>query len=198
MKKLTFCLLALTLAFTSCEKLDFGNKDKDCDFVYPITLMMPDDGVVTVNDEDEFDAAFEAWKTNNPNSTTKPSFQYPLQMTNVKDEIITVNNDIELKKAFVACDKHDKDDCGKDDKDEDKKECFELVYPITMTMSDSTTITGSDKEALGVAVKNWYTANPNSTEKPTFNYPIQITFKDETTETINNDAELKIAYDDCK
>ena len=199
MKKLTFCLLALTLVFTSCEKLELGkkDKDKDCDFVYPITLVMPDDGIVTVNDEDEFDAAFENWKTQNPNSTAKPAFQYPIQMTNLKDETITINDDDELEKAFAGCKKYEKEDCGKDEH-KDKKECFDLVYPITMTMPDATTVTGNDKEALGTAIKNWYIANPTSTEKPAFNYPIQITFEDGTTKTISNDTELETAYDDCK
>lgn len=189
--------MALALAFTSCEKLDFGEKDKECDLVYPITLVMPDDGILTVNNEDELETAFENWEIANPNSTTKPAFQYPIQMTNLKDETITVNDDDELEKAFTACEKHEKEDCEKDE-DKDEKECFDFVYPVSMTMPDGTTVTGNDEDALDTALKNWYNANPNATDEPTFDYPLQIIFEDGTTKTINNETELKDAYDDCK
>jgi hypothetical protein len=177
----------------------------DCDFVYPVTLVMPDDELVAVNNEDEFDQAYEDWFTNNPNSNEEPAFQYPLQMTNSEGETVTVNNDEELEAAFEDCYDYDDDHCGgKDDCDDDdecqwyeKEECFDLVYPVTMTMPDGTIITGTDDDSLETAIKNWYDANPNSTQEPVFNFPIQITYEDGTIDTLNNDTELWDAYEKC-
>ena len=67
-----------------------------------------------------------------------------------------------------------------------------------MTMPDGTTVTGNDEDSLKAAIDNWYTANPNSTAEPTFVYPITITFDDGTTQVINNDTELRTAYEDCE
>jgi hypothetical protein len=205
MKKLAFSftlMILVSLTYQSCDLVDgFDKDDKDCDFVYPITLVMPSDELVTVNNEDELDTAFENWEANNANSTEKPTFQYPLQMTNSDGETTTINNDDELKKAFEDCEKHDKDECKNDDKDYDdwdKKDCFDFVYPVSMTMPDGATVTGADEDALDTAIKNWYIANPNSTAEPTFNFPIQIEYEDGTIKTINDNTALEVAYDDCK
>lgn len=209
MKKLMLSLatiMLVALTYQSCDLIEGLDRDResDCDFVYPITLVMPDDELVTVNDEDEMDTAYEDWFTDNPNSREEPGFQYPLQMTNSDGESVTVNNDEELEAAFEDCYEYDKDECGdRDDcKDEcgwyEKEECFDFVYPVTMTMPDGSIITGTDADSLESAIKSWYDANPNATQEPTFNYPIQITYDDGTVDTLNNDTDLRDAYEKCE
>jgi len=46
-------------------------------------------------------------------------------------------------------------------------------------------------------IDNWYDANPTATDEPTFVYPIQLLYEDGTTTTINDEDELKTAYDAC-
>jgi len=201
MKNLKFSLLTLALvavAFTSCENFDLFDLDKEdyCEFVYPFDMVLPNDEVVTVNDEDEFDAVYEDWKTNNPDSNEEPAFSYPIQIINSDGETVTVNSDEELEAAFDDCKKRKKD-CDHDCDDDDKEDCFDFVYPIIMTMPDNTTVTGNDEDELKTAIENWYDANPTAIGEPTFVYPIQITFEDGTTQTINNDEELEAAKDDC-
>jgi len=191
--------LALTaFTFTSCENFDLFDLDKEgyCDYVYPFDMVLPNDEVVSVNDEDEFDAVYEDWKTNNPNSTDEPTFSYPIQVIDSEGETITVNSDDELDAAFEDCGKR-KGKCDDDCDDKDEEVCFDFVYPITMTMPDSTTITGDDEAALKTAIDNWYDANPTATDEPTFVYPIQLLYEDGTTTTINDEDELKTAYDAC-
>ena len=148
-----------------------------------------------MNNEDEFDAVYEDWKTNNPNSIEEPTFSYPIQVINSDGETVIVNNDDELKVAFEDC-KKGKGDCDKDC-DDDKEDCFDFIYPITMTMPDATTVTGTDEGDLKTAIDNWYDTNPTATGEPTFVYPIQIVFEDGTTQTINDDSELDAAKDNC-
>lgn len=207
MKKLMFSLAAmalLALTIQSCDMIEAFEKNKEgvCDFVYPITLVMPDDATVAVNDEEELETAFEDWEDNNPNSDEKPTFQYPLEMVNIDGETITVNNDDELEEAFEEC-KDYEGHCGKDKDDDcddkwyEKDDCFDLIFPVTVIFPDSTTSTVNDEDALETAIEGWYDANPNATAKPTFSFPIQIKYEDGTIETINSEMELEEAYDDC-
>jgi uncharacterized protein YeaC (DUF1315 family) len=79
-----------------------------------------------------------------------------------------------------------------------RNSCFELVYPITMTMPDGTTITGDDKEALRDLIKDWYENNTDVDEKPALVYPIEVVLEDETTVTVNSAEELAALKEDCR
>lgn len=206
MKRLIFSVMVValtTLTFTSCENFDLFDKDWDkegyCDFVYPFDMVLPSDEIITVNNEEEFDAVYENWERDDIESEKEIAISYPIQVNNSKGETVTVVNDEELEAAFEDC-RDKKDDCDRDcddDYDDDKEDCFDYVYPITMTMPDGTIVTGNDEDALKLAVDNWFTANSNSTGEAAFVYPIQIIYEDGTTETINDDDELKAAYEDC-
>ena len=102
--------------------------------------------------------------------------------------------------AFSSCENSgkgfDKDIFDKD-YDKDKVECIEVIYPITYTMPDGTTISG-EEEAIETDMKAWYVANPTSEEKPTLNYPVDyIVLKTGETETANNDDEMIFAKKNC-
>jgi glutathione peroxidase-family protein len=102
---------------------------------------------------------------------------------------------------FTACEKSDsasdknfeKDEWEITDKegdDKDKKDCFNLIYPVTYTMPDGTNISGDDEEALWGAIKVWYENHPDVKEEPSLNYPIQIAFPDsDVPVTVNNEEE---------
>ncbi|MFK8005352.1 MAG: hypothetical protein AB8H03_03235 [Saprospiraceae bacterium] len=103
--------------------------------------------------------------------------------------------------TFSSCDNSginlDKDKWEKD-YDKDKEACIELIYPIIYTMPDGATITGDDEEAVEVAMKTWYEANPTSEEKPILNYPVDyIVLLTDETQTANNEEELIFAKKDC-
>lgn len=104
--------------------------------------------------------------------------------------------------AFSSCDKEGKDfkkDFDKDyekNYDKDKKDCFELVYPVTYTMPDGTTITG-DEATVWTAIKGWYEDHPGSAEKPSLNYPIDVVFEDGDTKSINDEEEIILLKKAC-
>lgn len=90
----------------------------------------------------------------------------------------------------------DKDGFEKDF-DKDKEACIELVYPISYTMPDGTTIAG-EEEAIETAMKTWYEDNPTSEEEPILNYPVDyIVLKTGESETAENEDELVFAKKDC-
>lgn len=80
--------------------------------------------------------------------------------------------------------------------DRGKGKCFDFVYPISFTMPDGITITVENKDDWG-GIKAWYDANPDVKERPQLQYPVNIIFKDGTIKTINNEEELKSAYEEC-
>ena len=59
------------------------------------------------------------------------------------------------------------------------------------------TATINDEDALWDTVEDWYEANPNSTEDPTLQYPVNILLEDSTAVTLNNDDELDELIEDC-
>ena len=166
-------------------------KDWKCfNLVFPVTFDMTDGSTITVtsNDEDGW-TEIKAWYEANPDSEEKPALQYPVDIVYEKDETtVTINNDDEMRGAY----RH----CGGRDDDRDRA-CFALVYPVTFIMPDGSTITVADREDWA-ELKAWYEANPDSEERPTLQYPVDITYRDGTTQTINNDEEMRIAKEDCR
>lgn len=69
---------------------------------------------------------------------------------------------------------------------------FDFVYPITYNMPDGTTITVEDREGMS-AMKAWREANPDNTERPTLQFPVDVVV-DDVTITINNEEEMKALY----
>ena len=165
-------------------------KDWKCfNLVFPVTFDMTDGSTITVtsNDEDGW-TEIKAWYEANPDSEEKPALQYPVDIVYEKDETtVTINNDDEMRGAYRHCG-------GRDDRD---RACFALVYPVTFIMPDGSTITVADREDWA-ELKAWYEANPDSEERPTLQYPVDITYRDGTTQTINNDEEMRIAKEDCR
>lgn len=90
-----------------------------------------------------------------------------------------------------------------DDKDEggDKESCFDLVFPISVTMPDLSVITEDDEDSLWSSIKTWYELNPDVEEKFKFNYPITIFFPEDDKQVIITSAEKleeikKYCYED--
>lgn len=161
---------------------DFADKDKCFEFVYPLTFNMPDGTSVTINNEDEMIRAKKAWAE----AGIRPILQYPLDV-NFKGKIITLKNEREMKRIKEACDNY-------------KKKCFAMIYPVTYIMPDGTEIIVSSNNEEGWAdVKAWYVAHPDVAKRPTVKYPVDIKYKkDGTIVTINNNEEMKRAYESCK
>ena len=78
-----------------------------------------------------------------------------------------------------------------------KKECFELVFPIDAIAPDGTVISAEDEDEFYDQIKVWYENNPDSKEKPSLSYPIDIKVKGDKLITINNAEEMIKMKDFC-
>jgi len=176
------------------DKSDWDRDDdkgdwKCFDLVLPVTYVMPDGSTITVNSNDEDDwVQLKAWYDANPNSEEKPTLQYPVDIsfeTRDGSITVTVTNDEEMRNAYLRCG-------GRDD---DDRECFELILPVSFVMPDGSTIT-VENDSDWVDLRSWYEENPDAEGRPELQYPVDILFDDETV-TINNPEEMNIVKREC-
>ena len=88
------------------------------------------------------------------------------------------------------------------EKDRDDWRCFYMVFPVTFVMPDGSTITvASDDESGWSELKSWYESNDAYDSRPSIQYPIDIVFdseEGEISETIHNDEDMDLAFEECK
>ncbi len=91
-------------------------------------------------------------------------------------------------------------DGTKDDKSDNyKRDCFELIYPVTFIMFDESEIivNGKDDADGWGEIKAWYEAHPDVAQKPALKYPVDIKWKDGTVTTITGNEEMRRAKASC-
>jgi hypothetical protein len=78
-----------------------------------------------------------------------------------------------------------------------RSKCFEFVFPIDFIMADATSITLNSKEDWTL-IRDWYTVNPDVTERPELVFPVDVTLEDGTVQTLIDSDELATVKDSCK
>ncbi len=92
-----------------------------------------------------------------------------------------------------------REDYDRSDEHDGDWKCFGIVYPISFNMPDGTVLeVTEDSEDGWSGIKLWYEQNPNSDERPSIQFPIQIIFDDNDIITVNDEDELKEAYSGCR
>ena len=177
------------------DKSDWDRDDdkgdwKCFDLSLPVSYIMPDGSTITVENEEDWDT-LKDWYETNPGSEEKPELQFPVNVE-FDDETVTVDSAEELRELTQ--------ECWRDQSE--AQECFELVFPVTFIMPDGSTITvETDDDAGWQQVKDWYDANPDSDERPTLEFPVDITYETEdgdTTFTVENDEEMEHVKRRCR
>ncbi len=182
--------------------------DVDCFKIqYPLTYMLPNGTTKTVDDEEAAMEMFHDWFRDNPDTREFPTLHYPITIVFDDGTEQTIASEEELLQAY--------EDCWKDEdwKDEDRKDgwldawisdslCFEIEYPISVTMPDNSVITGADADALKDAIETWYENNPNTNGYVAINFPITLNYGPDSTgkdvkKVINDIKEYFIAVGDC-
>lgn len=167
------------------------NQDKEEDkgkvecfkLIFPLSITLPDASVIS-GDEKELWEAIKAWYNSNPDVDAKPSLNYPVQVL-WKDEIEkTIVDEKEMEIAKKYC-------------DQEKKDCFQLIYPIVWIMPDGEELTMEDEKDWD-AIKNWYEVHPDSDGKFLLSYPVEILLEDGFQKTIANDEEMEMVKKECK
>lgn len=77
-------------------------------------------------------------------------------------------------------------------------DCFDFVFPITVSFPDGTTTEAEDEEALKELMKAWRMDNRGAEEKPTFVMPFDIETEDGETLTIETEEAFQAVLEECK
>ncbi len=154
-------------------------------FVFPITFIMPDDSAITLNTRADW-VLIRQWYRAHPDANERPNLVFPVDIMFRDGEVQIILDATELWEVKKAC-----------KEDRDKKKCFRLVLPVTFTMPDDTSITVNTKDDWSL-LRQWYIAHPDVTERPELNYPVDIMYRDNTIVTINDQAEMLAAKEDCR
>lgn len=158
---------------------------RDCfDFVFPVSLTMPDASTITLESDDDWSQVRE-WYQANPDAEDRPVFVFPFEVT-FGDETLTISNEEDLESAKSNC-----------EVDRRRGRCFELVFPVTFTMPDATDITLASREDWNL-IDAWYEANPDATDRPDLVFPVDITYRNDSTITVNSQEELIAARAICE
>lgn len=188
-----------------CDDMDEDFEMDMCfEFVFPITLILPDGKEVQVNSEEELDAAIDAYYEANPESFDFPTFAYPISLNLADGSTAEVNSDEELEAAFESCEGEESSDDESEGEDEegfdegDEAECFTINYPVTIITPDGVSSSVNSDEELDEIVDQYYEANPESEEDPTFAYPVSLTLTDGTTQDVNSDEDFEALFEGCE
>jgi hypothetical protein len=84
------------------------------------------------------------------------------------------------------------DENGKDRLGKKRPHCFDLVFPVTIAIPNSTSEVANDAEELKEILMTWKQNNPGpQAERPEFVYPVDVVLKkDGSTFTLNNKEEM--------
>jgi len=166
---------------------DMDEMDDLCfDFVYPITVQLPDGEQQTANDDTELENIIENYYLANPTSEEDPTLVFPVDVIDGETgEQISLQDEDELFFLFEMC------------FDYEEGLCFEINYPVTVVFPDGSTQEVNNDDELYTTFDTWYENNPMSDEDPTFEYPINVTDEAGETITVNSDEELEELFDAC-
>lgn len=169
------------------------DKWKCFDLIYPITYIMPDESTITVDDENDYEN-LKAWFEANPDSEEKPIIQFPIQIVFDGEEALTVNSLQDMRDAYERCGDR------RNGHGHRREPCFELVYPVTFIMPDSSSII-VDEDADMMDLRFWYADHPDAVGHPELVYPVEIVYETDSgdsTATINDEVEMLDAKAGCR
>lgn len=157
-----------------------GRRRSCFQIVFPFSVTMPDNTVITLEDREDRSLIRE-WYQNNPDATEKPNLVFPIEIEYQDGALETINDLDELLAAREGC---------------KRVRCFDLVYPYSFEMPDASIITLNSKDDKHL-IREWYRNNPGIRVRPVLQYPVDIEFQDGTIRTVNDETELQAAKESC-
>ncbi len=80
----------------------------------------------------------------------------------------------------------------------DSKNCFTLVFPISMVFPDGEIKEFNSREEMGTALREWRQANPGVHDRPEFQFPITVTLPDDSTKIFESKEDFGDFLKKCK
>ena len=157
-------------------------------FIFPVSFTMPDESIITVENDEDLKPKLKAWYDTNPESEEKGKIVFPVDL-DFGDKIVTINSEEEMKAL--------REKMARNKKSKHKKNKFKFIFPVSFTMPDESIITVENDEDLKSKLKAWHDANPESEEKGEIVFPIDLDFGDKIV-TINSEEEMKALRENLK
>ncbi|MEM9835906.1 MAG: hypothetical protein AAF828_05360 [Bacteroidota bacterium] len=180
------------------SQTDTTDQDIECfNFNFPIQIRLEDGTTQTANDLAELITISEALDS----SEVDADFVYPFTITLEDGSMLTINDFDAFDEVLERC--YWEDDDWEDDEDDDcygdydeVEDCFELVYPVTFLLPDSTsTATINSEEELEAFLDG---LDEEALEDIDFVFPITIfSYLDSAEVIINNYDELDEVLETC-
>lgn len=165
---------------------------RDCfEIQFPITFSLDDGGSFIVNSYEDIESAEMDTLIYNA------ELQFPITITLQDGSIQTINDEDALDSVLKDCYGDDWNGINDDYDDECEYldelagECFDVVYPVTLTLEDGgTLVVNSEDEiqALDTDVLEQVTG---------LQFPMQVRLTDESIQTLENEEALRALIEDC-
>ncbi|MCS7035388.1 MAG: hypothetical protein RMJ33_12210 [Saprospiraceae bacterium] len=172
------------------------------ELVFPVTIQLPNGTTAEVNSYEEIAQKLRAYFEANgrPKRGMRPafSFVFPISVVNSNGEVIVVENEQQLRQLRAEC-KGTFGNHGPNGHGHHGVACFEFVFPVTIVFPDGTTAQAENPRAMRQIIRTWKQNNPNTTERPVLQFPLQVKMR-RTGEiiTVNNADELAALKNSCK
>jgi hypothetical protein len=157
-------------------------------FIFPVSFKMPDESIITVENDEDLKSKLKAWHDANPESEEKGNIVFPIDL-DFGDKIITIISEEEMKAL--------REKMARNKKSKLKKNKFKFIFPVSFTMPDESIITVENDEDLKSKLKAWHDANPESEEKGEIVFPVDLDLGDKIV-TINSEEEMKALRENLK
>lgn len=167
--------------------------DNKCfQYVYPYSVQLPDSSTVQIDSAGELK---EILKSVNG----KIELVFPVSVVKSSGETVTVNSYDDLKLILDECRPDTLGNGGHGKHGGPGKDCFQLVFPLTMVYPDGTTATFDDESSMNAAMEKWKKGNKgNKKGKPEFQFPIKVIKSGETeATTVNSKEEFEELRKNC-
>ncbi len=180
------------------QGIEEDSLDMDCvSIVYPVQVIFPDGATQDVNSDDELETTIITWLNQNPTAEEFPTFNFPIEVTLEDGTTQSVSDEETLCELFEEC--WDDDDILIIDDSTFIEEpfCFDFVYPVDVSLPDGTTQTANNEEEMGMIVFTWFEQNPNSSEFPSFVFPLTVITEDGEETTVEDEDGFEDLIEDC-
>lgn len=166
--------------------------------VFPLTLEFPDSSTAEVNSYPDIKEAIRSWKEENPDVSGRPSLVYPIEVVTEEGELLSLESKAEVIELLKEC-RREFLDRPRDHHHGGKfRACFDVVFPLTILLPDGESAVAENGMEVKEILRSWKLENPDSAERPVLEFPIEITYDDGSTQTINNKEELIVAKKACR
>lgn len=170
------------------------------EFIFPITVLFPDETSTEVNSYEELREALKNWRMEQAEIEIdeRPSLGFPLEVLTEDGEVISIAEWSELRTLRRMCRRDFFQNNRPNGHGERCGRCFKIVYPISISFPDGTTETAENRRAFKQLVRAWKENHPDVEERPELVFPISVELEDETIVEVNNKEELQELKESCR